>query len=101
VSRYSLSPLAQEDLVEIRDYYLRTRGSIAARKVLVEFVKTFRSLAKTPGMGHTREDLAERRPVLFWPVRDYVIVYRAAPRLIEIVTIVHGSRDIPAVLKRT
>ena len=100
MSRYSLSLLAQQDLVEIRDYYLRTRGASAARKVLVEFAKTFRSLAKTPGIGHTREELADRRPVLFWPLRNYVIVYRASPKLIEIVTIAHGSRDIPAVFKR-
>jgi plasmid stabilization system protein ParE len=100
VSRYILSRIAQQDLVEIRDYYLQQGSPRAARKMLVEFVGVFRSIGKTPGMGHERKDLAEHRPVLFWPVRDYLIVYRADRKPIEIVTVVRGSRDVPAHLKR-
>jgi hypothetical protein len=32
--------------------------------MLVEFVEAFRLLAKNPGAGHTRKDLAEDRPIL-------------------------------------
>jgi toxin ParE1/3/4 len=100
VSRYILSRIAQQDLVEIRDYYLEQGSPRAARKMLVEFIEAFRSIAKTPGMGHGRKDLAEGRPVLFWPVRDYLIIYRADHKPIEIVTVVRGSRDVPALLER-
>ncbi len=68
--------------------------------MLVAFVEAFRALAGTPGIGHRREDLAGDRPVLFWPVRDYLIIYRRGRKLIEIVTVVHGSRHIPTLLGR-
>jgi plasmid stabilization system protein ParE len=100
VSRYILSRIAQQDLVEIRDYYFQRGSPRAARKMLVEFVGAFRSIGKRPGMGHERKDLAEHRPVLFWPVRDYLIIYRADRKPIEIVTVVPGSPDVPAVLER-
>ena len=100
MSRYILAPAAQEDLVAIRDYYLKEAGDRTARQMLVEFAKAFQTIARTPGIGHSREDLAGDRPVLFWPMRDYLIVYRAATNPVEIVTIVRGSRDVAVILKR-
>jgi|SRR5471030_1860462 toxin ParE1/3/4 len=100
MSGYILAPSAQEDLVAIRDYYLKEGGYQIARQMLVEFVDAFRAVAKTPGIGHRREDLAENRPLRFWPTRDYLIVYRAATDPVEIVTIARGSRDIVTILKR-
>lgn len=50
-------------------------------------------------MGHKREDLTQF-PVLFWPVGNYLIIYRGEARPIEIVAIVHGKRDIPAFLRQ-
>ena len=44
--------------------------------MLVEFVEAFRLLAKNPSAGHARKDLAEDRPVLFWPMRAYLILYQ-------------------------
>ena len=92
MSGYILAPAAQEDLVAIRDYYLKEASYRIARQML--------AIAKTPGIGHKREDLAENRPVLFWRTRDYLIVYRAATDQVEIVTIARGSRDIVTILKR-
>jgi toxin ParE1/3/4 len=100
MSRYILAPAAQEDLVAIRDYYLKEVGYRVARQMLVEFAKAFQTIARTPGIGHQREDLAGERPVLFWPMRDYLIIYRAATKPLEIVTIVRGSRDVAVILKR-
>ena len=100
MSRYTLSAVAQSDLVGIRDYYLDKGSPRAAREMLVELVKAFRTLGRTPTLGHRREDLAEERPVLFWSLRDYVIIYRPDRRPIEIVTVVRGSRDIPTLLRR-
>ena len=99
--RYTLSLRAQQDLVEIRDYYLQGGSARASRKILVEFVEAFRLLARTPTLGHEREDLAETRPLLFWPVRSYLIVYRPDRNPIEIVTVVRGSRDVRSLLPRT
>ncbi len=101
MSRYLLTPTAQEDLAAIRDYYLAEAGARIARHMLVEFVEAFRFLARTPGAGHKREDLAGERPVLFWPLRDYVIAYtREHGETLQIVMIARGSRDIPSILAR-
>ena len=98
MSRYILTPAAQEDLVAIRDYYLKEAGYRIARQMLVEFTKAFQLIARTPGIGHTRKDLAGDRPVLFWPMRDFLIIYRSTTKRVEIVTIVRASRDIAEVL---
>ena len=98
MSRYILAPFAQEDLVNIRDYYLEEAGSRVARQMLAEFVEAFRFLARNPRIGHPRNDLAGDRPVLFWRVREYLVVYKAETKPLEIVTIVRGSRDIPNVI---
>ena len=51
-------------------------------------------------MGHRREDLAEDRPLLFLPVGNYLILYRATKKPIEIVAVAHGNRDIPSFIRR-
>ena len=43
--RYILMPAAQEDLTDIRDYYLAEAGYRVARQMVVEFVGAFRFLA--------------------------------------------------------
>jgi antitoxin ParD1/3/4/toxin ParE1/3/4 len=72
MSLYILMPAAQEDLADIRDYCLEEAGNWVAKQMLVEFVEAFRFLARTPGAGHVRKDLAEDRPILFEPMRDYL-----------------------------
>jgi antitoxin ParD1/3/4/toxin ParE1/3/4 len=100
MTRYVLTETAQEDLKNIRDYYFGEAGYRIARRMLVEFVQAFRFLARTPGAGHKREDLAEDRPILFWPMRDYLILYKPGTKPLEIITIARGSQDIPAILGR-
>ena len=97
---YLLIPVAQEDLAAIRDYYLEEAGYRVARQILVEFVETFRFLARTPGAGHKREDLAEDRPILFWPMRDYLILYKPGTNPLEIITIARGRQDLPRIIGR-
>jgi toxin ParE1/3/4 len=100
MSRYVLMPAAQEDLAAIRDYYQEEAGPRVARWMLLEFVESFRFLARTPGAGHVRQDLAESRPIRFWPVRDYLILYRPGTQPLAILSIFRGSRDLPALLSR-
>jgi toxin ParE1/3/4 len=100
MSGYILTPAAQEDLTDIRAYYLEEAGRRVARQMLVEFVEAFRFLARTPGAGHKREDLAEERPILFWPMRDYLILYKPDSTPLRIITIARGSRDVPTIIGR-
>jgi plasmid stabilization system protein ParE len=98
--RYVLMPGAKEDLANIRDYYLEEKGYRIARQMIVEFVEAFRFLVRTPGAGHVRQDLAEDRPILFWPVRDFLILYKPSTQPLEILSVVRGSRNVPALIQR-
>jgi antitoxin ParD1/3/4/toxin ParE1/3/4 len=57
-----------------------------------------RKLARTPGIGHFREDLADRRQ-RFFLVYSYLIVYRPETKPLHIVRVVHGARDVQALLE--
>jgi len=50
-------------------------------------------LAEMPGMGHRREDLTER-PVLFWSVHSYLLIYQPETSPLEFVHAVRGWRDV-------
>ena len=55
MSRYILMPIAQQDLADIREYYLEEAGYRVARQMMSEFVEGFRVLGNTPGAGHKRK----------------------------------------------
>jgi plasmid stabilization system protein ParE len=99
MSRYLLSPSAREDLLYIQKYYLQQAGPEIAKRMLTEFRDAFRLLSQNPGLGHSRTDLAEDRPLLFWPLREYLVVYKGSSIPIEIHSIFHGRRDVPRLLE--
>jgi plasmid stabilization system protein ParE len=96
MSHFRLSNSATRDLEEIWEYI--AADNLSAADQLVEHLhKTFLWLSKYPGAGHKRGDI--RHPVLFWAEGNYEIVYRGFAGFIEIDAVLHGSRDIPAVLR--
>lgn len=99
MTRYVLSPEAQQDLHGIRDYLLHEAGSRVARQVMREIAATLRFLSNMPGAGHYRQDLTDA-PVKFWQVYAYLIIYDHAVRPIGIVRVLHSSRDVVAILGR-
>lgn len=99
MSRFKLTEQAQNDLVRIRAYYLQEAGSAVTRAMLSAFLAAFRFLARNPRAGHRREDLAELRPILFWPVREFLVLYKPLSTPLEIIAIVRASRDIPTLLE--
>ena len=54
-------------------------------------------LGSNPGIGHTREDLTDR-PVKFWPVYSYLIVYNPETKPVQIIRMLHGMRDVEEIL---
>jgi toxin ParE1/3/4 len=54
-------------------------------------------VGKGPGAGHVREDPAGR-PVKFWPVYSYLIVYNPAIKPVQVIRVLHGKRDIEEIL---
>ena len=95
---YVLGIDAAQDLESIWEYIAVDKID-AADRWIGKLFDAFEALARTPGMGHHREDLTDY-PVLFWPVGAYLIIYRGEARPIEIVAVTQGSRDIPSFLRR-
>ncbi len=92
---YVLSAEAEQDLQEIRAYYLTKPGAGArvARYVGRQMAATFEFLAMTPGAGHARSDLTSE-PMKFWAVFSFLIVYDPAMRPLGIARVLHSSRDL-------
>ena len=99
MNRYELSPEAVDDLVNIREF-VAADNPAAADRLIEEFFSAFEHLAAWPRSGHSRNDLTER-PVLFWPVGSYLIVYhvRDEDKLLQIVAVLLAARDVPAILE--
>ena len=95
-TRYALTPQAKNSLRSIRDYIARDNKAAAAR-MMDRFTSAFEQLAKMPGMGHVREDLADEA-LEFWAVGSYYVVYRQQTKPLEIVDVLHGARNIAALL---
>jgi len=98
VKRFVLSPEAERDIDEIKYYLVANAGVAVARYVIREIKLACGFLAATPNVRHIREDLTSEA-VKFWPVFSYLIVYRPRSRPLEIVRVVHGRRDVEALLE--
>ena len=98
MSGYVLGGGAEQDLDEIWEYIAEDSVD-AADRLLAKLFEAFEELARTPGIGHKREDLTQF-PLLFWPVGNYLVIYRVERGPVEVVAIAHGKRDIPALLRR-
>lgn len=97
MGHFRLSNAADRDLEEICEY-IAAENLEAADRWIARFHEVFRWLSRYPGAGHKRKD-AGTRPVLFWVEGRYEIIYRVLSGFIEIDAVLHGSRDIPAVLR--
>lgn len=93
---FFVSEIAERELVDIWDY-IAAENKAAADRVLERFFDAFEKLGKMPEMGHYREDLTSR-PVRFWPLDRYMVVYKPEPQPIEIVRVLSGWRDLAALL---
>ncbi|MGV8075350.1 MAG: type II toxin-antitoxin system RelE/ParE family toxin [Syntrophobacteraceae bacterium] len=84
-------PSAKTDLVEIWDYIADDSEALA--DAFVDLIdKKLLMFASNPGMGRARDDLVEG--LRSFAVGRYVIFYRPIPKGLEIVRVLHGSRDI-------
>jgi len=95
-----LSPEAKQDIREIRNYYLKVADASVARHVIKGIERTCLFLAGTPDAGHSRKDLTAA-PVKFWQVFSYLVVYDPSSQPINIVRIVHTSRDLKSLFHGT
>ncbi len=96
--RYLLSEPAAHDLDLIKSYLVEHAGVSVARHVLREIRSAVQFLAANPGVGHLRDDLTDQ-PVKFWPVFSYLVIYNPASRPLEMLRVLHASRDVAAILE--
>src|ERR1041385_4407556 len=94
---YFISPDARIDLNEVWDYIAKDNID-AADRVAQEFRETIAFLAANPELAHVRGDLTSR-PVRFWRIYSYLIVYDPETRPMEVVRILSGYRDVASLLK--
>jgi plasmid stabilization system protein ParE len=70
MSKYVLGAGAESDLNEIWEYIAEDSPDAADRWLEKQF-DAFDDLARSPRIGHSRNDLTPH-PVLFWPVGEYL-----------------------------
>jgi len=89
------SPEAEQDLLDIW-LYIADDNEVAADELLSNLEEKALLLLKHPELGRKREDLAtELRSI---PEGRYVIFYRIEGHNIEIVRILHSSRDVENII---
>ncbi|MBI4661102.1 MAG: type II toxin-antitoxin system RelE/ParE family toxin [Verrucomicrobia bacterium] len=91
------SPEARLDLLEIWEYIAQDNVD-AADRVEQEIQQAVSMLADHPESGHERRDLTSK-PVRFWPVYSYLIIYDPKARPLEVIRVLNGYRDIAALMR--
>src|SRR6266850_3782705 len=95
--RYVLAPEAALDLVQIWRYIKKQSSVEMADHVESVIRERLVFLAANPGAGHWRKNLTEEA-VKFFPVYSYLIVYRPETTPLQVVSILHGRRDVAQLL---
>ena len=94
---YRLSERAEADVEAITDF-IAADSIDAAVKVVLALEEAFILLASRPEIGHAREDLTDR-PLKFWTVYSYLIVYDPDGAPLTIMAVLHGARNVAQILK--
>jgi toxin ParE1/3/4 len=96
MKRFILTPSAERDVSEIWDY-ISVDNTDAADRVLAALESAMVKVAKNPGVGHWREELADKRH-RFLLVYSYLIVYRYEAKPLQIVRVLHAARNVQSIL---
>ena len=89
------TPLAAEDLREIWVYLAENSDSETANKFLSAIKKKCETVSEFPEIGRVRHEyLVNLRS---FPFGKYIIFYLPLEQGIEVLRIVHGSRDVQQV----
>lgn len=92
---YRLTRRARRDLLGIWRYIAKD-DELAADRFIDLLTKRFRLLGDNPYAGRRRDEL--RRGCRSFSVGEYLIFYRIADPGVQILHLVHGRRDLEALL---
>lgn len=90
---YRLTPDAQSDLIDIRQYTLKQWGEAQSKKYLSELRQTIRLLAETPSLGKARLDVG--KGIFSFPHISHIIYYIVHKRQLVVFGVLH-KRMVPA-----
>lgn len=93
---FVLTPTAKNDLRDIL-LDLAEDSPDAAHNLRERFYDGFSTLGRSPGIGHYHDELLSRK-YRFWNLYPYVVVYVWEAKPIQVVSIVHGARDLATFL---
>jgi plasmid stabilization system protein ParE len=99
MGKYQLTPDAVSDLFEIWNFISKDNPE-AANRVEEAIFRDCEFVADNPLSGRLRKDLTPAS-VRFWvvnPYSKYLIVYDPEKKPLQIIRILHGARDLPAIL---
>jgi len=96
-ARFRLTPNAESQLGDILEF-IATDSESAAVRVRDAMYEAFGLLASHPQMGHARQDLTAR-PLRFWSVYSYLVVYDPSCEPLAILAVLHGARDVEQILR--
>jgi toxin ParE1/3/4 len=97
-------PQANHDEDEISLYLAQNADGMTALRFLDALRDTYQDLVEMPGAGALIPDLRGSRVqgMRRWPVRgfrSYLVFYQATEDTVQIVRVLHGARDIEAILE--
>ena len=91
MNRYRFSRQAEQDLEDIW-VYLTQQNELLADQQIAQLLNRLPMLSQFPDMGKQREDLLVG--LKSFPVKPYIIFYTKISDGIEVVRVMHQSRDI-------
>jgi len=101
---YVVRPKADHDLGEQAHYFATEAGPERGHRFLLAAHETFGMLARKPQIGwHARLKnplLAALRVFRVSGFEKMLVLYRPSPHGVEILRVVHGSRNVVALLRR-
>lgn len=94
--RLHFTRLAEQDLTEICDY-IAAKSVQRAAAVVKGLEQACQMLVSQPGMGRARPELAPDLCSL--TEGSHIIFYRVADDGVQVIRILHGARDLPAIFE--
>jgi toxin ParE1/3/4 len=88
---------AEQDVLDLWEYIDARSGTDRANAQIWQIERVLIALSNHPGMGRSREELYPN--LRSYPTGRYMIFYLALDDGIELVRVLHGSRDIEGIFE--
>jgi toxin ParE1/3/4 len=97
---YRITPAALDDICQITTHIKSAQKSPQnARLVAVRLRQAFIKIVRTPGIGHTREELADGR-IRVLTVTGLLVLYDPTLSPLTILRVIHPARDLHRIRPR-